>query len=301
MKLSSILLPNRIVLDLQARTIGDAVSEILERVEGVSFELPIPVITSAVLKREDVASTATTHAIAIPHARIPQLRDFYVLLGRAKSPFEDLGTDGRAVELVFLVLCNDQKNTLMLQSLAAVATIAHDEALLAHIREGRTREAIWKAIDRAAVQIRPELLAKDIMRPVPVTANVDMLLAEYLDRCSVAGIHYAPVCDEAGRVVGAMSSREIVNAGFPNYLDSLRNLSFLNAAEPFQELFKLEAGARVGEIMDRDPLVVRAEDPLIQVIFGMRKHEHRLAFVEAGDRCVGVVDRDDICDRILRA
>jgi PTS system nitrogen regulatory IIA component len=295
------LFANHVVIGLESRTVRDAVPEILSRVDGFRPKMPIPQIVEAVLKREDVAPTAVSGGLAIPHARISQLRDFYVMFGRAKTPFDDVGTDGRPIDLVFLILCNDRKNTLMLQTLAAVGKIAHNIPLIDSIRGAHSREQLWQAIDDSEIEVQPELFARDLMRPVAVMAREDEVLSELLDRCASSAQHYAPVCDSSGKVIGSMSSREIVNAGFPEYMSSLRDIAFLHATEPFVEFFKLEASARVGEVMNPNPLVVQADDPFIQVVFNMKQHEERLAFVEEDGKCVGVIERDDICERILRA
>lgn len=300
MKLSSVLVPNHIVLDLSARTLRDALPELLERVASHHLRLPVPRILDALLKREDMAPTVTSKGIAVPHARISELRDFYVVLGRTATPLDDCDAAGQPVDLLFLTVCNDQKNTLMLQTLAAVGVLSHDEALLARIREARSRDEVWHAIDKSGIAIKTGLYAHDIMRPAKMVASEGMLLGELLDRCSAAGVHYAPVCDERGRLVGSVTSREIVDAGFPEYMSGLRDISFLNDSESFLEFFQREATTRVAAIMNRRPLIVQAGDPLIQVVFRMHKQGERFAFVVDDERCVGVVDRDDICERILR-
>ncbi len=301
MKLSSVLLPNHIVVGLRARTIYDAIPEIVQRVDDIRFELPRPRIVDAIRKREDTVSTVLAAGVAVPHARIPELRDFYVMLGTATTPLEDVGKDGRSIDLVFLILCNDRKHSLMLQTLAGIGTVAHDGALLERIRAARTRNEVWRCIDAGGPAIRRGLYARDIMRPVPISFRGDDVLRDFLDACASTGAFYAPVCDDTGKVIGSITSLEIVDAGFPPYMTTLRSISFLNPFEPFQEIFGHEATTRLDEIMNPKPLVVDVNDPLIQVVFRMRQRQERLAFVEEGGTCVGVIDRDDICERVLRA
>lgn len=300
MKLSSVLVPNHIVLDLNAHTLRDALPELVDRVASHHLRLPVPLILDALLKREDIAPTVTSKGIAVPHARVPELRDFYIMLGRTATPLKDCDTTGQPVDLLFLTVCNDRKNTLMLQTLAAVGVLSHNDALLGRIRESRSRDEVWHAIDESEIAIKTGLFAHDIMRPAKMVASEGMLLRELLDQCSAAGVHYAPVCDEGRRLVGAITSREIVDAGFPEYMSGLRDISFLNDSESFLEFFQREATTRVAAIMNRRPLIVQAGDPLIQVVFRMHKQDERFAFVVDDERCVGVVDRDDICERILR-
>lgn len=300
MKLSSILLTNHIVLGLQSRTLRNAIPELLGRVNAKSAEITAPATAAALLRREDLGPTVLAKGIAVPHARIDSLRDFYVLFGRTAQPLEDCDSTGQRVDLIFLTLCNDRKNTLMLQTLAAIGAASQDDTLLTRIREAATREAVWRVIHDTGLSVKEGLFARDIMRPLPIVVTEQMMLRELLDQFSAAGVRYAPVCDERGRISGSVTSREIIDAGFPDYMSQLRDISFLNASESFLQFFQKEGTTQVTTIMNRRPLIVRADDPLIHVVFRMRQEDDRLAFVVDGDRCVGVVDRDDICERILR-
>lgn len=301
MKLSSLLLRSWVVPELKARTLADAVLEILERAVRFHPSTPIPEIHSAVLDREAQGSTTLANGVAVPHARIPSLDDFHLMLGVAPVPLEDKGTDGQPIDLVFLILANDKKNIVMLQTLAALAGIAADSELLAALREAGTRDAIWERIEETGLRVKKGLFARDLMRKTPVIAHEDMPLRELLDKLFEQGVHKAPVCGPGGEIVGAVTSQEILAAGFPDYMSSLPDIAFLDEYSPFDEFFKREATTKVKDIQNPNPLIVEAGDPMIQVVFRMQQEKQRFAYVQEDGRYAGTIDRAHILSRILRA
>ncbi len=301
MKLSSLLVVDHTVPDLEARTLAEAVPEILRRVEHFNPGEPVDALVRAVLRREAQGSTAMQNGIAIPHARVPALRDFYVFLGVAKTPLEEKGFDGLAIDLVFLILASDQKNTVMLQTMAAIGSLAKDSDCLAKIRHADSAKAIWQPLDEGDFQVKKGLFAHDLMHAPPVVAREDMALGELLDAFFQHQVYAAPVCSPDGQVVGSVSTGEIVDAAFPEYMSRMRDIAFLAEFEPFEEFFKKEATIRVGEIMNPHPLVVDTDEPMIQVVFRMKSEQRGIAFVQEKGRLVGVIGRNDIVSRILRA
>jgi mannitol/fructose-specific phosphotransferase system IIA component (Ntr-type) len=286
---------------LQARTLADAVLEILERGAGFHPSVPIPEIHSAILEREAQGSTAIANGVAIPHARVSSLDDFHLLLGVASAPLEDKGSDGQPIDLVFLILSNDKKNIVMLQTLATLVGLAADSELLALLREAGTSDAIWKRIEEAGLRVKKGLFARDLMQKTPVIAREEMPLRELLDQFFEHGVHKAPVCGPGGDIVGAVTSEEILAAGFPDYMSGLPDIAFLDEYSPFEEFFKRETTATVKDIQDRIPLIVDADAPMIQVAFRMKQENQRFAYVQEDGRYVGVIDRADVLSRILRA
>jgi len=236
----------------------------------------------------------------MPHARVAALEDFHVLLGVAREPMEDTGLDGQPVRWLFLILGNNQKNTVILQTMAAIGQLAQDPERMAALEQADSRGALWHVIDDSGIQVRKGLYARDLMREAAVIAHEDMALHELLDQMFEHGVYEAPVCAADGRIVGAVTTAEIIEAGFPDYMSRIPNLDFLNEYEAFEQFFQHEATTRVGDVLNPEPLVVQVDDPMIQVVFRLRSHKRHFAFVEENGRFAGVIDRNDIISRILR-
>lgn len=301
MRFSNLVDSKNIVLGLKASSLQEAIREILVRAEAFSPGLPVDEVHEAVMKREALSSTALGVGVALPHARIPDLEDFAVLVGIPENDLTDKGIDGRPVGVVFLLLTNDRRNTMLLQALAALSRLMQQDQFVDRLRAAGTAEAVWYEIDGSNVEVRKKLEARDLMKSACVHASADMTLHQLLDLMFEKGVGDAVVVDSEYHILGTVTSREIIGAGFPNYMSLMENVGFLKEYESFEEFFKKESKIVVAEFMNTEALFVEASDPLIQVVFRMIQKKERIAFVQEDKVFVGVIDRNDIIPRILRA
>lgn len=300
MKLASLFSEEHVILNLEARQLRGAVSEMLQRADNFRPALSAEVLADRVLEREDQAPTALEHGVALPHARVSELRDFYLFAGIPAAPLEDRCMDGSPVDIVFLMIAPDSKNTMMLQTMAALSTFCSDSGRLDELKKAPTPERFIEIVGESDVAVKKGLHARDLMQPCPVLATPDMPLRALLDAMFANGVPEAPVVSAAGATIGMVSSAEVIEAGFPSYMMRLPNVDFLTEFEPFEQFFKREATFKVSELMNKAPVIVDADDPMIQVVFQLKKHRQRFAFVEEQGRLAGVIDRDHILSRVLR-
>lgn len=301
MRFSNLVDSKNIVLGLKASNLQEATREILDKAEAFSPGLPVDEVHEAVMKREALSSTALGVGVALPHARIPDLEDFAVLVGIPENDLTDKGIDGRPVGVVFLLLTNDRRNTMLLQALAALSRLMQQDQFVDRLRAAGTAEAVWYEIDGSNVEVRKKLEARDLMKSACVHASADMTLHQLLDLMFEKGVGDAVVVDSEYHILGTVTSREIIGAGFPNYMSLMENVGFLKEYESFEEFFKKESKIVVAEFMNTEALFVEASDSLIQVVFRMIQKKERIAFVQEDKVFVGVIDRNDIIPRILRA
>ena len=301
MRFSNLVDSKNIVLGLKASNLQEATREILDKAEAFSPGLPVDEVHEAVMKREALSSTALGVGVALPHARIPDLEGFAVLVGIPENDLTDKGIDGRPVGVVFLLLTNDRRNTMLLQALAALSRLMQQDQFVDRLRAAGTAEAVWYEIDGSNAEVRKKLEARDLMKSACVHASADMTLHQLLDLMFEKGVGDAVVVDSEYHILGTVTSREIIGAGFPNYMSLMENVGFLTEYESFEEFFKKESKIVVAEFMNTEALFVEASDPLIQVVFRMIQKKERIAFVQEDKVFVGVIDRNDIIPRILRA
>jgi mannitol/fructose-specific phosphotransferase system IIA component (Ntr-type)/predicted transcriptional regulator len=301
MRFSSLVNSKNIVLGLKASNLQEATREILDRAGAFSPGLPLDEVHEAVMKREALSSTALGVGVALPHARIPDLEGFSVLVGIPENDLTDKGMDGRPVGVVFLLLTNDRLNTILLQALAALSQLMQQDQFIERLRAADTAEAVWYEIDGGNVEVRKKLEARDLMTSACVQASADMTLHQLLDRMFENEVGDAVVVDSKHHILGTVTSREIIGAGFPDYMALMDNVGFLKEYESFEEFFKKESKIVVAEFMNTEAIIVEASDPLIQVVFRMLKEQERVAFVQEDKVFVGIIDRNDIIHRILRA
>jgi len=108
------------VLDLKAATRDAAIVELCDALCGAPEVGDIDALRAAVREREAVMSTGIGLGIAVPHAKIPGVRDFVLALGRSKAGIDFQSLDGKPVHLVVLIAGPDDRQARYLQILASV-------------------------------------------------------------------------------------------------------------------------------------------------------------------------------------
>lgn len=82
-------------------------------------------IFNAIMKRESLESTGIGNGIAIPHARLNAIKDFYIVLGLSKDGIDFDAIDKKPVYIVFLVLSHEENKVLYIRILARLARLLH--------------------------------------------------------------------------------------------------------------------------------------------------------------------------------
>jgi mannitol/fructose-specific phosphotransferase system IIA component (Ntr-type) len=102
MKLSHILKPERVSLDLRATTKQGILRELVKL-----LDLSAPAqknLLSTLVAREDLGSTGVGNGIAIPHCRSLVVGDLVVAVGRSKAGVNFQSMDGKRAYLFFLIV-----------------------------------------------------------------------------------------------------------------------------------------------------------------------------------------------------
>ena len=114
------------------------------------------------------------------------------------------------------------------------------------------------------------------------------------------GISGAPVVDDAGRLVGMLSEKDLFRALYPSYRSFFENPEhYLDAEAREADLHDVRA-KKVSECMSRAIFAIQPETPLLRAgAIMLAKGIHRLPVMENG-KLVGIVTRDHIYKAILR-
>ncbi|HTS53971.1 MAG TPA: PTS sugar transporter subunit IIA [Burkholderiales bacterium] len=140
--ISRLLSEGNVVLGLPAIDRKGALEEIALLV-GRRHHIDHTPIFRALWRREQSGSTALGHGFAIPHARIPGIREPIVLFVRTQPPIEFGAPDHRPVSALFVILVPEDANEEHLQILATVSEM---------LSSSRFRSRLEAAKDPAAIQ-----------------------------------------------------------------------------------------------------------------------------------------------------
>ena len=126
--ISTLIRPEYVLLDLDARSKDALVSEIADRLAS-TLNLPPKDIAKSLIKREQLGSTGLGQGVAIPHGRIKQLKQAAGVFVRTLTavPFE--APDNEPVRLLFVLLVPEHATDLHLQILSELAQLFSDRTL----------------------------------------------------------------------------------------------------------------------------------------------------------------------------
>jgi PTS system nitrogen regulatory IIA component len=94
------------------------------------------------LDRERLGSTGLAGGVALPHARMPGIRESRGAFLRLAEAVEFDALDGKPVDLVFALLVPEDATDEHLQLLAKLAATFNDDALRGRLREADAEQAL---------------------------------------------------------------------------------------------------------------------------------------------------------------
>jgi PTS system nitrogen regulatory IIA component len=133
---AKLLPPSNILLDLEVtskKRLFEQVGLLFENNQGIARSL----VFDSLFARERLGSTGLGQGVAIPHGRIKGLKEAVGAFARLSTPVPFDAPDGRAVELVFVLLVPEHATEQHLHILSELAQMLSDREL----RERLTADA----------------------------------------------------------------------------------------------------------------------------------------------------------------
>jgi len=143
--LEQIIPPQRVVI-LAARTKEEALKELAEVVGRAPEVTDGGKLLDAILERERIMSTGIGLGIAIPHAKIPSVREFVVGLGKSDEGLEFNALDAKPVHFVVLIAGPDDQQERYLQLLARITLKLKDAGVRRRLSEAKAVSEILAAL-----------------------------------------------------------------------------------------------------------------------------------------------------------
>ena len=148
MKISDLLSPTDVMIDVRASNKRQLLQEFAAEA-ATSLNLRVDQLAPYLLKREELGSTGVGGGVAIPHARLPDLRRPYGMLAKLKQPIEFDAIDGQAVDIVFVLLLPANAENGQLRALALVARALRASETLGRLRSAKDASELYWAMVKA--------------------------------------------------------------------------------------------------------------------------------------------------------
>jgi len=147
-KLGDMLSEKRYQPRLEASTARQAI-EALSKLAATALNLPADRIAEAVWQREQVVHTGIGKGIAVPHARLPDIKSPCVVIGRDFEGIDFDAPDGRPAQIICLLLSPAANETAQLDMLDAVARAFNDPATVEQALEAESYTEFLAALNLA--------------------------------------------------------------------------------------------------------------------------------------------------------
>jgi mannitol/fructose-specific phosphotransferase system IIA component (Ntr-type)/CBS domain-containing protein len=300
MNLSKIFDPDLIKLNLKASTKDEAVQELAEVFCTKYPEKNMQDIIEAVHERERLGNTSMGRGVAFPHARTDIVTGLYVVLGIYPEGIVSETPDNKPLQLVILLLTPRNISKAYLQSLSGLANFSRRPRTLSSLLNARSIEEVIMTIEKTGINIERELIVGDVMTSEPITISPDKTMKDAVNLIFKYKISGLAVIDDTGKLLGEISENDFLRFALPNCQEYLLKKAERPNIDTFEEILKKAQAIKIGEVLNRNPLLVTVDTPLIEAASILLGKNAERIFVMSENRLIGVVTKTDIVSKIIR-
>lgn len=141
MDLSDLIEPSAILPTLKANS-KKQVLQLLSENAAALTGIPEREVFETILQRERLGSTGVGNGIAIPHGKLPGVKNITGIFARLEAPVDFEALDDQPVDLLFMLLAPESAGADHLKALARIARVLRDRDTLTKIRGTRDAAAI---------------------------------------------------------------------------------------------------------------------------------------------------------------
>jgi len=145
MNISDFLSPSDVTLDVRASDKSRLLRQLSIEI-AAKARLNADAVAAEIAKREELGSTGVGNGVALPHARLRELKTPFGLLARLRHAIDFDAIDGEPVDIVVLLLLPDSSNSTKGNALACVARALREPETLRQIRSADDSEALYRAV-----------------------------------------------------------------------------------------------------------------------------------------------------------
>jgi PTS system nitrogen regulatory IIA component len=145
MEIEDLITPARVMPRLKATSKKHVLQELAKRAAELTG-LHERAVFDVLLERERLGTTGVGNGIAIPHGKLPEIKELFGLFARLDEPVDFDAIDEQPVDLVFLLLAPEGAGADHLKALARVARLLRDPDVAHKLRDSRDVEALYSVL-----------------------------------------------------------------------------------------------------------------------------------------------------------
>jgi len=149
MDIADLISPASVVANLRVGSKKQALQDLAKRAAETTG-LSERAIFEVLLERERLGTTGVGNGIAIPHGKLPGLRQLYGLFARLETPIDFDAVDEQPVDLIFLLLAPEAAGADHLKALARVSRLLRDRTVCEKLRGANQADAMYALLTESA-------------------------------------------------------------------------------------------------------------------------------------------------------
>jgi PTS system nitrogen regulatory IIA component len=146
MKITEILTADMVVPEMEGTTKPEVLRELARPLAAKYRELDLAMIAAVLTERERLGSTAIGDGIAIPHGKLPGVKQILGAFGRHPHGVDFDSLDGRPTHLFFVLIAPENSTSLHLKALARVSRLFKDGSFRERLMTAPAAEEIYRLI-----------------------------------------------------------------------------------------------------------------------------------------------------------
>ncbi len=178
MKISDLLIRERINLDLKSTNKKDVIREIAKMHNDTGVLTDYEGYVGALNAREEQSSTALEDGIAIPHAKTEYVKTPALAMGRSKDGIDYDSLDGEKSNLFFMIAAPEGANNAHIETLARLTQLLLDEEFKTALDNANTPDEVINIINvKEAEKMQSEGGKSEEVAPVTTSGDAPYIIA----------------------------------------------------------------------------------------------------------------------------
>ncbi len=144
--LRSLLSPD-IIVELKSNNKKDALRE-LSKIASLKNGISEEIIFNTIWEREKLSSTGIENGVALPHSKIPGIKNFCLIIGISKNGIDFKSIDKKMTNIIFFLLYPESSTDEHLKLLAEICDIMSIEKVRNSIKNIESPEELIEILSR---------------------------------------------------------------------------------------------------------------------------------------------------------
>jgi CBS domain-containing protein len=287
-RLTEILRPEHVVAPLPAASVYDAVMHLAQTLVGTG-DVTQPDALKRMFSESRVRDLIHVgDRVLLPHLRTDAVDSLQVAMGIAPTPLpESPDHVGAVAQIVVLVLAPLSAADLYLQTVAALARVLRNDAVVDRLVAARTPAEVLQIPEVREIIIEPRLRVRDVMTQRVWRTSPDAPVQEVLDLIAEHRLRAIPVVGHDRQVLGMVTDRDLLRHFLPG------------VQRPAEASASAWSETRVRDVMSRSVICVSEDQALAEVTSMLvSKDIERLPVVHEG-QLTGFLTRGDILRKVF--